>query len=128
MITNLKIMIAYKWGIKQNNQIYSLINFRIFPSIKDIKFAPYEIGKTYENPINLRPTHRTDERGFYFWKEPINDFFERFNKHLKYYKQPEINIILKCKIDKKDLLGYGFRNSIRAKKFKVLEEVKNGRI
>ncbi len=121
-------MIGYKWTIKKDNKYFSLMNFRIYASLGNVNCQPYELYKTYSNYIvNLRPTilqKGSNIAGFHFWKKPkINNFWEQYNRHLKYYRQPEINAILKCKINKEDIL-YEDENRIVAKKFIVLEETK----
>lgn len=129
-------MIVYKWVHKKDNKYYSLLNFGYFKLNKSILInqEPYEIGKTYINDekytkdiksqflSQYRVIPRCVKTGFYFWKEnrkiPI-----RIQQAMIRLKAP-INAVLKCKISEKDILSTERQNNIRAKKFKVLEEVK----
>lgn len=129
-------MIVYKWVHKKEGKYYSLLNYGYFRLNKSIvtNQAPYEIGKTYINDeIETENLKRQFQQlgsripscvktGFYFWKEN--------------YKVPEaqqkgmiqcgakINACLKCEVKDEDILSYE-RNftCIRAKQFKVLEEI-----
>ena len=121
-------MIAYKWTIKKDNKYFSLMNFNIYPSLKNLQCKPYELNKIYSDyikdlrPINLQ--HNLNIAGFHFWKEPKSGhLWKRFNNCLNHYKQPEINAILKCRINNEDIIIED-KERIVAKRFKILEEIK----
>ena len=130
-------MIAYKWTHKRNGKYYSLLNFGYFRLNKSILInqSPYEIGNTYINDetqtenikkqfLNMgRCSPPCVKTGFYFWKKNI-EIPESQKKKMRKCGA-SINAILKCEIKNEDILSIERGNTvIRAKRFKVLKEIK----
>jgi len=127
-------MIVYKWVYKKNNKYHSLMNYGYYRMRNGIKInqKPYELGKTYTDiseSENLKAQLLEEynklpkdyKPGFYFWKTKVS-----IRENIKKYMAKlgaDINVILKCEIEDKDILSSERCDSIRAKKFKVLEEV-----
>lgn len=129
-------MIVYKQVYKKDNKYYSLMNYGYCRMNKTIltNQPPYEIGKTYisnnKECNNLKKYFFKQygiipsflKSGFYFWKENLKII--EFQKRKMIECGADINAILKCKIDKQDVLSFERNgNCIRTKKFKVLEEL-----
>jgi len=134
-------MIVYKWVNKIGDKYYSLMNYGFCSMSKKYLTTqlPYEIGKTYiddgkqcellkqqyyNNSSFIRKNKWYPEHlqpGFYFWSK-LKEIDE--NRRKRMYKLDAKNIVtLKCEIKENDILPYPF-NCIRAKKFKVLKEIK----
>jgi hypothetical protein len=124
-------MIAYKWVIEQNKKYYPLENFYIDGYIENACLAPYELNKTYNDPINLAPARKIkpnyrDIPGYHFWNTPTNSTLERWNNYLVRRQQPIINAILKCEIPDNKIIAtheqyQGEGTRIIARAFKVID-------
>jgi hypothetical protein len=126
-------MIAYKWVIKKDNKYFSLRNFGIDGGKRrSVNHTPYEKNNSYETNCLIKseyfklrnaPNSLTSCQGFHFWKTPTNICLENWNKFLEKEKQPQINAILKCEINNKDIFIENDYQLV-TKKFIVLEEIK----
>jgi len=102
-------MIAYKWAIKKENKIYSLMNFHINSWMNSMNLLAYEPNKIYEYKgeyaylvHNCHKKFNREIDGFHFWKnKKINrKILFNWNRYLQNHNQPKINCLLKCQINK----------------------------
>lgn len=98
-----------------------------------INQPPYEIGKEYSNISESKTLEKIFikisgkipkfiKEGFYFWVDNIPIPINQKQKMIEL--GADINAILKCQVQEKDILSWERSgNCIRTKKFKVLQEI-----
>ncbi len=125
-----KVMICYKWVIKEEDFYKPIVNNGGMHGAKNAKLKSYKRGKTINNfidihklcNINQGKRSRFNIPGFHFWKNPTRQKFEQYERCMKQVSNTKINCTLKCFIRTKDII-LGNDEQIIAKQFRILGEV-----